>query len=36
MALKDIGEETIYVAQGEIIKHHMGPKHADGEPGVPA
>ncbi len=25
----NIGEETIYIAQGDIIKHHMGPRPAD-------
>lgn len=30
----NIGEETIYIAQGDIIKHHMGPRPADGAPGV--
>jgi phosphate transport system protein len=30
----NIGEETIYIAQGEIIKHHMGPRPADGASGA--
>ncbi len=25
----NIGEETIYIAQGDIIKHHMGPRPAE-------
>jgi phosphate transport system protein len=32
----NIGEETIYIAQGEIIKHHMGPRPPEDEPRVPA
>jgi phosphate transport system protein len=30
----NIGEETIYIAQGEIIKHHMGPRPPEAVPGV--
>jgi phosphate transport system protein len=28
----NIGEETIYIAEGEIIKHHMGPRPPEAAP----
>ena len=28
----NIGEETIYIAQGDIIKHHMGPRASEPAP----
>jgi phosphate transport system protein len=30
----NIGEETIYIAEGEIIKHHMGPRPPEPPPGA--
>ncbi len=30
----NIGEETIYIAQGDIIKHHMGPRPPEAASGV--
>jgi phosphate transport system protein len=30
----NIGEETIYIAQGEIIKHHMGSRSTEPPPGA--
>ncbi len=30
----NIGEETIYIAQGDIIKHNMGPRPAEGPSGA--
>ncbi len=30
----NIGEETIYIAQGDIIKHHMGPRPPEAVPGA--
>jgi phosphate transport system protein len=30
----NIGEETIYIAEGEIIKHHMGPRPPETVPGA--
>jgi phosphate transport system protein len=30
----NIGEETIYIAQGDIIKHHLGPRPAEGASGA--
>jgi phosphate transport system protein len=28
----NIGEETIYIAQGDVIKHHMGPRPSEPAP----
>jgi phosphate transport system protein len=30
----NISEETIYIAQGDIIKHHMGPRPPEAAPGA--
>jgi phosphate transport system protein len=30
----NISEETIYIAQGDIIKHHMGPRPPEDAPGA--
>ncbi|MGA7991842.1 MAG: phosphate signaling complex protein PhoU [Thermoanaerobaculia bacterium] len=30
----NIGEETIFIAQGDIIKHHMGPRPPEAVPGA--